>query len=63
MEAGHVVKMLLHLREAAAALGISPRKLWGLTKLGRIACVRVDRSVRYCVEDLQRFIEQQREGG
>jgi hypothetical protein len=56
-------RLLLNAREAAHSLAISPRKLWELTKLGRITCVRVDRSVRYYVDDLRKFIEQQREGG
>lgn len=52
-------RMLLRPPEAARALGISARKLWGLRSLPR---VRIGRSVRYDVRDIQRFIEEQKEG-
>lgn len=46
-------------REAAKALGISPRLLWQLTKDGHIPCVRVGsgkrRTVLYPLADLQAF--------
>jgi excisionase family DNA binding protein len=43
-------------REAAAYLAISERKLWGLTKEKCIPVVKIDRSVRYDVSDLDAFI-------
>jgi len=46
--------------DAANALAISPRKLWGLTRSGEITCVRIGRAVRYSVQDLQAFIEAKR---
>jgi len=52
---------LLRAHEAADQLAISARKLWQLTSEGRIACIRLGRSVRYDPEDLRRFIESQRE--
>jgi excisionase family DNA binding protein len=46
------------LRPAAAAeyLAISERKLWQLTATSRIPAIRIDRSVRYDMADLDRFI-------
>ncbi|MBL9163114.1 MAG: helix-turn-helix domain-containing protein [Planctomycetaceae bacterium] len=48
---------LLTPKEAAAALGISPRKLWSLTASGDVPCVRIGRSVRYDAADLAEFVE------
>ena len=49
--------MLLKPRDAAKALSISPRKLWALTASQQIEVVRIDRSVRYSLESLNRFVE------
>ena len=49
--------LLLKPKEAAKALSLSPRKLWALTASQQIEVVRIDRSVRYSVESLYRFIE------
>ena len=48
-------KLLVTAREAAAALSISERSLWGLTIQGLLRCVRIGRSVRYAVDDLREF--------
>jgi excisionase family DNA binding protein len=52
--------LALRPREAAKALGISPRLLWQLTKDGHIPCVRVGsgkrRTVLYPVADLQAWL-------
>lgn len=55
--------LALRPREAAQALGISPRTLWGLTApRGPIPCVRVGsgkrQSVLYPVADLQAWLAQ-----
>ena len=55
--------LLLTPRQAAEALAISPRKLWGMTASGEIPHIRLGRSVRYPVDALQRMIESQRKGG
>jgi len=55
-------KLLLRPPEAAEALTISERTLWGLTKAGEIPCVRLGRSVRYDPEDLRNAIAE-RKGG
>ena len=54
-------RLLLTPREAAEALRISDRKLWGLTASGEIPCVRIGRSVRYDISDLQGWIEERKE--
>ncbi|MFQ5734470.1 MAG: helix-turn-helix transcriptional regulator [Planctomycetaceae bacterium] len=56
--------LLLTAPQAAKALAISPRKLWGLTASGEIPHVRIGRrSVRYPVDELQRWIDAQTKGG
>jgi excisionase family DNA binding protein len=45
--------LLLTPRQAAEALAISPRKLWGLTAAGTIPAVRIGRLVRYSSDDLR----------
>ena len=57
-------KISLRPREAAQALGISPRTLWGLTApRGPIPCVRVGsgsrRTVLYPTAELQAWLSQQ----
>lgn len=53
----------LRPREAAKALGISPRLLWQLTHDGAIPCVRVGsgrrRAVLYPMAELQAWLSQQ----
>jgi excisionase family DNA binding protein len=57
--------LALRPREAAKALGISPRHLWQLTKDGHIPCVRVGsgkrRTVLYPLADLQAWLTRQAE--
>lgn len=52
--------LALRPREAAKALGISPRLLWQLTKDGQIPCVRVGsgkrRTVLYPLAELQAWL-------
>ena len=55
--------LLLNPAQAAEALAISPRKLWAMTASGEIPHVRLGRSVRYPVANLEQFIEEQRKGG
>jgi hypothetical protein len=58
--------LALRPREAAKALGISPRTLWGLTApRGPIPCVRIGtgkrQSVLYPTADLQAWLTRQAE--
>lgn len=55
--------LLLTPAQAAQALAISPRKLWSLTAAGEISHLRIGRSVRYPVDDLKQWIDQQKKGG
>ena len=57
--------LALRPRNAAKALGISPRLLWQLTKDGHIPCVRVGsgkrKTVLYPLADLQAWLTRQSE--
>jgi excisionase family DNA binding protein len=55
--------LLLTPRDAARALAISERTLWGLTKQGLIPCIRIGRAVRYALADLEAWIESHRQKG
>ena len=46
---------------AADTLAISTRKLWSLTASGDIPCIRIGRSVRYSISDLQEWIDRNRD--
>ena len=58
--------LTLRPREAADALGISPRTLWEWTKAGLVPCVRVGLGKRplilYSVADLQTWLSRQASG-
>jgi len=57
-----VPQLALEPRDAAAALAVSLRTLWGLTApRGPIPCVRVGRCVRYLPEDLREFLASARQ--
>ena len=51
-----IVRLLWTPKEAAAALGISPRLLWSRTKIGEIPCLRIGKAVRYSPAALQEWI-------
>lgn len=51
---------LLSLREAAAALSVSERKLWGIPQ-DELPRVRLGRSVRFDVEDLREWIQKRKQ--
>jgi excisionase family DNA binding protein len=55
--------LLLTPRQAAEALAISPRKLWGMTASGEIPSLRIGRLVRYPIDELHRWIDQQTKRG
>ena len=52
-------RLALRPREAARALGISPRSLWSLTKDGEIPHARVGRTVLYPVDLLRDWLADQ----
>lgn len=51
------VKKVLSTKEAAAYLSISLPTLFRLTRAGELAHVRIGRSLRFRVEDLDAFLE------
>lgn len=55
-------RLLLTPREAAKALAICEKTLWSLTKRGELPAVRLGRSVRYAISDLEAFIARRRAG-
>ena len=55
--------LLLTAKQAAETLSISTRKLWSLTAAGEIPHVRIGRSVRYPVDALKNWIDEQQSGG
>jgi excisionase family DNA binding protein len=57
------VKLLLTIQEAAEALGISERKLWGMTDSREIPHVRLGRCLRYPVRELEQWIDENKKGG
>lgn len=54
-------RLLLSPREAAKALSICERTLYGMTKRGEIPVIRIGRAVRYSLEDLHEWIKKQAE--
>jgi excisionase family DNA binding protein len=51
--------LALRPRDAAKALGISPRLLWQLTKDGVIPSVKAGRTVLYPTSELQAWLSRQ----
>lgn len=52
---------LLSSREAAKMLNISDRTLWKLRNSGEIPAIKIIRSVRFDQNDLQKYIDRNRE--
>ena len=48
---------LVNSREAARLLAVSPRTLWAMQKSGELPVVRIRRSIRFGVKDLEAWIE------
>ncbi len=55
--------LLLTPKQAAEALAISPRKLWGMTASDEIPHVKIGRCVRYPVNDLRAWVAERKQGG
>ncbi len=49
--------MAVSYRDAGKALGVCDRKVWDLVKSGQLYAVRIGRSVRIPVAELERFLE------
>ena len=56
------LKLLLTAKQAAAALSISERTLWELTRSGEIPRLKIGASVRYDVRDLTAWIDKKKGG-
>lgn len=56
------LKMLLTEAEAAVALGISRRTLWTLRNDGKIPFVRIGKCIRYPVQALKEWVDNQNQG-
>jgi predicted DNA-binding transcriptional regulator AlpA len=55
---------LLSARDTAKSLSISERTLWAITApRGPLPVVKIGRSVRYHVRDIEAFIEAKKNGG
>ena len=67
MQRAEWMALALRPREAAKALGISPRLLWQLTHDGHIPCVRVGsgkrRAVLYPTSELEDWLTRQAKAG
>jgi len=57
-----VPALALKPAQAAAAIGVSPRKLWSLTAGGEVPHVRLGKSVVYPVDQLRAWLADQAEG-
>jgi len=57
--------LLLDSKDAAQVLSVSPRKLWAMTFEDQpgLPYIRCGRLVRYPLSDLQRWIDDHKEGG
>jgi excisionase family DNA binding protein len=55
-------RLLVDTPTAAKMLGLSARTVWSLNAAGELSAIRIGRSVRYSIRELERFIAQ-REGG
>ena len=55
---------LLSVKDAAKALGISQRTLWGISApRGPLPVVRIGTRILYDPDDLARFVQAQKKGG
>jgi excisionase family DNA binding protein len=55
--------LLLTPRQASFAMAISERTLWTMRAAGEIKYVRIGRCIRYHIDDLRLWIEENKEGG
>jgi excisionase family DNA binding protein len=60
---GGVPRRLLDRKETAAYLAISDRHLWAITDRGDLPCIKLGRTVRYAIEDIEAYLKRSRTGG
>lgn len=63
MGSGICERLALRPREAAVAIGVSPRTLWTWTKAGKVPHVRMGAKVLYPVELLREWLRSRGVGG
>lgn len=54
-----IARLALRPKEAAAAIGISPRLLWSWTNQGLIPHLRLGKAIIYPVDTLREFLAEQ----
>lgn len=54
---------LLTRQQVAEMLALSPRKVWLLGNCGELPCVRIGRSVRFDLRDVEAFVESRKRKG
>jgi excisionase family DNA binding protein len=54
---------LLDLRATARYLTISERHLWAITARGDLPCIKLGRTVRYAIEDIEAYLKRSKSGG
>lgn len=52
-------KLAVNYREAAAYLSVCERTVWSLVRDGKLNAIRIGRSVRVPVAELERFVSAQ----
>lgn len=61
-EPGTEVRLLTR-KQVAERLALSPRKVWELANSTELPCVRIGRSVRFDLRDVEAFVERMKKGG
>ena len=51
-------KLAVTYREAADSIGVCERTIWGLVRDGQLRAIRIRRSVRIPVAELERFVSE-----
>jgi excisionase family DNA binding protein len=51
-------KLAITYREAADSIGVCERTIWGLVRDGQLRALRVGKSVRIPVAELERFVSE-----
>jgi excisionase family DNA binding protein len=49
--------------ETAEFLSVSLRHLWAITDRGDLPCIKLGRTVRYAIEDIEAYLKRSRTGG
>lgn len=55
--------LLIGIRQAAALLGISERKLWEMANSGKMPCLRIGTRLLFSPNQLRQWVDNNMEGG